>query len=315
MDETADNWLTLNGGNWDERVAIHAASDFYDLPGFRSCGVSTLRSFEPEENGPVEGRSLLHLQCHMGQDTLSWAMRGVTVTGLDFSEPAVETAAARAADCGPADRAVRRLRRPRGAGDACRRALRHRLHRHRRPGLAARSAPLGTRGRLLAQGRRHAVPGGDAPGHQHVRRRRPHRCARLLRRAGPGVDGAVLLHRTGPGSAPTSPTSKGTTPWARCSPRSAARDCAWSSSTSTTARSSNASPRCCAPDNGEYVRPAGVPRLPDVLAAGRQVLTHPFTPATTARPDPPRDGRELRRAAAPPPAPAGRRPPADRLHR
>lgn len=104
-DGIAGDWLAHNRRNWDERVTIHAVSDFYDLPGFRSGDVSTLRSFEPEELGDVAGRSLLHLQCHMGQDTLSWARRGARVTGLDFSGPAVATADGLAADLGLAERA------------------------------------------------------------------------------------------------------------------------------------------------------------------------------------------------------------------
>jgi SAM-dependent methyltransferase len=84
-------WLRLNRENWDERVGIHAASEFYDLPAFRA-GASTLRSFELDEVGDVSGRSLLHLQCHMGQDTLSWSRLGARTVGLDFSEPAIRTA-------------------------------------------------------------------------------------------------------------------------------------------------------------------------------------------------------------------------------
>ena len=97
-------WLQRNRENWDDRVRVHAASDFYDLPGFRA-GASTLRAFELEEVGDVHGKRLLHLQCHMGQDTLSWARRGADVTGLDFSAEAVRTAQALAGDVGLTDRA------------------------------------------------------------------------------------------------------------------------------------------------------------------------------------------------------------------
>lgn len=89
---TPDDWHDANRARWDERVAIHAASDFYDLDAFRA-GKDALRDFELVEVGDVTGKSLLHLQCHMGLDTLSWARHGATpVVGLDFSEPAVETA-------------------------------------------------------------------------------------------------------------------------------------------------------------------------------------------------------------------------------
>ncbi len=81
-------WRRLNRANWDERTPHHVASAFYDVDGFLA-GQSTLRPFEVEELGPVFGRSLVHLQCHFGLDTLSWAREGAEVTGLDFSAPAV----------------------------------------------------------------------------------------------------------------------------------------------------------------------------------------------------------------------------------
>ncbi|MGW5419554.1 class I SAM-dependent methyltransferase [Streptomyces sp. NPDC003943] len=97
---TPDDWHEANRARWDERVPIHAASDFYGLDDFRA-GKDALRDFELAEVGDVTGRSLLHLQCHIGLDTLSWARHGAArVVGLDFSEPAVETARSLAADLG-----------------------------------------------------------------------------------------------------------------------------------------------------------------------------------------------------------------------
>jgi SAM-dependent methyltransferase len=84
-------WRQTNRASWDERVGVHVESDFYDVEGFLA-GRDTLRTFEPDELGPVEGCSLVHLQCHFGLDTLSWARRGATVTGLDFSPPAIDEA-------------------------------------------------------------------------------------------------------------------------------------------------------------------------------------------------------------------------------
>lgn len=81
-------WLDTNRRSWDERVPIHAASQFYDLPSFER-GRCSLRPLEVAEVGDVRGRSLLHLQCHFGQDTLSWARRGARVTGVDFSASAI----------------------------------------------------------------------------------------------------------------------------------------------------------------------------------------------------------------------------------
>jgi SAM-dependent methyltransferase len=84
-------WFQANRRMWDERVPIHVRSDFYDVEGFLR-GAVTLRSFEVDEVGPVTGKDLLHLQCHFGLDTLSWARLGANVTGLDFSAPAIDAA-------------------------------------------------------------------------------------------------------------------------------------------------------------------------------------------------------------------------------
>lgn len=95
-----DDWREANRARWDERVAIHTASDYYDQDRFRRAR-DVIRDFEVAEVGDVTGRSLLHLQCHFGQDTLSWAHRGAArVVGLDFSEPAIETARELAAELG-----------------------------------------------------------------------------------------------------------------------------------------------------------------------------------------------------------------------
>jgi SAM-dependent methyltransferase len=76
---------------WNELVDIHAGSREYDLEGFL-VGGSSLHSIELEALGDVSGKSLLHLQCHFGLDTLSWARLGAEVTGVDFSENAVQLA-------------------------------------------------------------------------------------------------------------------------------------------------------------------------------------------------------------------------------
>jgi SAM-dependent methyltransferase len=96
-DGDAVNWRELNRANWDDRVPVHLASEFYDLDGFRA-GADPLRPFEAAEVGDVSGKRLVHLQCHVGLDTLSWARNGALVTGLDFSGPAIEAARSLAAD-------------------------------------------------------------------------------------------------------------------------------------------------------------------------------------------------------------------------
>ena len=84
-------YFEANRRHWDERVAIHRRSAFYDVPGFLA-GRSSLQPHEPGEVGAVAGKALLHLQCHFGLDTLSWARLGAEVTGLDFSGEAVRAA-------------------------------------------------------------------------------------------------------------------------------------------------------------------------------------------------------------------------------
>jgi 2-polyprenyl-3-methyl-5-hydroxy-6-metoxy-1,4-benzoquinol methylase len=89
--ELARNWLTVNRKSWDDRVDIHKNSTFYDLDMFRKTR-DALMPIEKRELGDVLHKSLLHLQCHFGMDSLSWAERGAIVTGVDFSEKAIQVA-------------------------------------------------------------------------------------------------------------------------------------------------------------------------------------------------------------------------------
>lgn len=90
-DDDTSLFYDTNRARWDESVAIHVASEGYDMAGFLR-GEKSLYGVEMKEVGDVSGKSLLHLQCHFGVDTLNWARLGATVTGLDFSGPAVEQA-------------------------------------------------------------------------------------------------------------------------------------------------------------------------------------------------------------------------------
>ena len=77
-------YLSVNRAWWDERAPLHAGpGSAYDLDAFRRHP-DRLGAIERDEVGDVAGRTLLHLQCHIGTDTLSWATRGATVTGVDF---------------------------------------------------------------------------------------------------------------------------------------------------------------------------------------------------------------------------------------
>ena len=94
-----DRYLEANRRLWDERTGIHLRSAFYDVEGFKTGGLR-VRPYEIAEVGDVTEKRLLHLQCHFGLDTLSWARLGADVTGVDFSERAVEAARGLAAEVG-----------------------------------------------------------------------------------------------------------------------------------------------------------------------------------------------------------------------
>jgi SAM-dependent methyltransferase len=94
-----DEYTQANRELWNAWTRINAASDHYDVAGFRA-GKSTLNSIEQDELGEVTGKSLLHLQCHFGLDTLSWARRGAQVTGIDFADESIALATALAAETG-----------------------------------------------------------------------------------------------------------------------------------------------------------------------------------------------------------------------
>ena len=86
-----DERLQVNRTHWNECTPIHAASDFYDVAGFRA-GRITLKDLERREVGDVSGKTLLHLQCHFGLDTMSWSRLGARATGVDFSDTAIDLA-------------------------------------------------------------------------------------------------------------------------------------------------------------------------------------------------------------------------------
>ena len=89
---------------WNSTVPVHLASDFYDVEGWLASGRGP-RAREATVLGDVDGLDLVHLQCHFGKDTLSWARAGARVTGLDFSDAAIGAARELAVRAGLADRA------------------------------------------------------------------------------------------------------------------------------------------------------------------------------------------------------------------
>ena len=83
--------LELNRARWDEATRLHVRGNVYGIEDFKA-GLCRLHRVEVEEVGDVRDRRLLHLQCHFGIDTLSWARRGAIVTGVDFSPEGIACA-------------------------------------------------------------------------------------------------------------------------------------------------------------------------------------------------------------------------------
>ncbi len=90
---TMDDYMKANLDWWNEATIVHSQSqgDIYELASFKA-GKTKLLPLELEEVGNVSGKKLLHLQCHFGLDTLSWARLGAQVTGIDFSDKAIAIA-------------------------------------------------------------------------------------------------------------------------------------------------------------------------------------------------------------------------------
>lgn len=74
---------------WDEMAPIHYKS--YDIEKLKQRK-SLIDEIQKKEMGEVKDKSLLHLQCHIGTDSLSWALEGAQVTGVDFSRESIKIA-------------------------------------------------------------------------------------------------------------------------------------------------------------------------------------------------------------------------------
>jgi hypothetical protein len=85
--------IDVNRRNWDERATIHPrdTTGDYMLDRFRA-GEDALHAIEAAELGDISGKRVLHLQCHIGRDTLCLVRRGAVATGLDFSGVALDVA-------------------------------------------------------------------------------------------------------------------------------------------------------------------------------------------------------------------------------
>ncbi len=87
-------YIQANRNLWNSWTKLHteSSSEYDDLLTQLRAGQTTLSEIELEELGDVSGNSLLHLQCHFGLDTLSWAREGAIVTGVDFSDESIAQA-------------------------------------------------------------------------------------------------------------------------------------------------------------------------------------------------------------------------------
>ena len=159
-DEGMDPYLSMNRDLWDEWTAIH-----------ETLGVLRPRVVPRGRRAPGRRRdrghrrrgrrSVLHLQCHFGIDTLSFARLGADVTGADFSPQAVALATRLAAEPRTAG-ALPGVQRVRPAG-AARGRVRRGVHLARRPGLAPRHPGVGARRLALREARRHVLHHRGAP--------------------------------------------------------------------------------------------------------------------------------------------------------
>ncbi len=86
-----EKYFQINKATWNEKVKVHLKSKMYDLKAFKK-EKSSLMPYELHALKNVEGKSLLHLQCHFGQDTLSWSRLGAKCVGADISDEGIALA-------------------------------------------------------------------------------------------------------------------------------------------------------------------------------------------------------------------------------
>lgn len=89
--DSENNYIEINRQSWNKRTEVHLKSAFYDLDNFLK-GKSSLNDIELNLLGDIKGKSVLHLQCHFGQDSISLARLGADVTGVDLSDKSIDSA-------------------------------------------------------------------------------------------------------------------------------------------------------------------------------------------------------------------------------
>ena len=88
---TNKHYFKTNRNTWNKKVKIHSKSDMYDIEAFKK-GKTSLMPYELKALKNVRGKTLLHLQCHFGQDTLSWSREGAKCVGIDLSDEGIKLA-------------------------------------------------------------------------------------------------------------------------------------------------------------------------------------------------------------------------------
>lgn len=86
-----NEYFRTNQTLWDHKTPVHAKSEFYQMEAFKQ-GQTSLQQIELDLLPNLQGKKVLHLQCHFGQDSLSFARMGAEVTGVDFSHQAIRLA-------------------------------------------------------------------------------------------------------------------------------------------------------------------------------------------------------------------------------
>ena len=95
LDVETQEMVAANEADWDARAPLHAASQFYSQP-----AEYWFADYEWDDLGALRGRDVLHLQCHLGTETIAFAQRGARTTGLDLSAKSLEEARRIAANAG-----------------------------------------------------------------------------------------------------------------------------------------------------------------------------------------------------------------------
>jgi len=91
MENNNLDYIEINKQSWNGRVDSHLKSEFYGLEDFIK-GKTSLQEIELNLLGDIKNKSILHLQCHFGQDTISLSRLGAKATGVDLSDKAIESA-------------------------------------------------------------------------------------------------------------------------------------------------------------------------------------------------------------------------------